>query len=414
MKQLVKLWERPSSDGKRFRYYLLYTDDEGKRRQKSLGHSDRRKAERQRAQLEHEFRAGVVGPESMRLREFMERSLATTGNQIRLSTQIEYRSAMEDFIDVVGDLDFCKIRQQDGELFRQTRLDRGDSPATVAKKLRGLKRMFQLAVEREHLDRNPLRYVKVPRSPGKRIRIYSEDECCRILKAASQIQKDSILEWDIMITLALTTAMRKSELLNLTWMDVDFKSRVVEVSPKEDALETWEWRIKDTDRRTLPLKDDVVQLLVSLQDRRPAGYPYVLVPPQRYDHIQKRLRAVGRWTFSHARTSVINNFDEWFGKILVAAAIRVGTFHDLRRTAITNWFYEGLNIFDVMRLAGHAKYETTYRFYLQVKDGLMDRARRATRYTVSQELLQKCCSRGFRKPNDEGQQTQVLAGPRLT
>ena len=92
MKQLVKLWERPSSDGKRFRYYLLYTDDEGKRRQKSLGHSDRRKAERQRAQLEHEFRAGVVGPESMRLREFMERSLATTGNQIRLSTQIEYLS----------------------------------------------------------------------------------------------------------------------------------------------------------------------------------------------------------------------------------------------------------------------------------------------------------------------------------
>ena len=25
-KPLVKLWERPSYDGKRFRYYLLYTD----------------------------------------------------------------------------------------------------------------------------------------------------------------------------------------------------------------------------------------------------------------------------------------------------------------------------------------------------------------------------------------------------
>ena len=38
--------------------------------------------------------------------------------------------------------------------------------------------------------------------------------------------------------------------------------------------------------------------------------------------------------------------------------------HDLRKTAITNWFYQGLNIYDVMRLAGHSKYETTYRFYL--------------------------------------------------
>jgi hypothetical protein len=28
-----------------------------------------------------------------------------------------------------------------------------------------------------------------------------------------------------------------------------------------------------------------------------------------------------------------------------------------------------------------------------VKDGLMDRARKATRHAVSPELLQKCCSR---------------------
>ena len=292
-----------------------------------------------------------------------------------------------------------------------SRLDRGDSPATVAKKLRGLKRMFQLAVEREHLDRNPLRYVKVPKSPGKRIRIYSEDECDRILRAASQVQKDSLLEWDIVITLALTTAMRKSELLNLTWADVDFASRVIEVSPKEDTADTWEWRIKDTDRRTLPLKDDVVQLLVNLQNRMSEGYPYVLVPPSRYDRIQKGLRARGMWTLCHARTSVINNFDEWFDRILAKAGVQGGTFHDFRRTAITDWFYHGLNIFDVMRLAGHSKYETTYRFYLQVKDGLMDRARRATSHAVSRELLQKCCNRGLWEPNEKGQQAQVLAGP---
>jgi len=405
MKQLVKLWERPSLDGKKFRYYLLYTDDEGKRRQKSLGHADRRKAERQRAQLEHELRAGVVEPDSMRLGEFMQRSLATTGNQIRRSTQIEYRSAMEDFIDVVGNMDFSKVRQQHGELFRQTWLDRGNSPATVAKKLRGLKRMFQLAVEREHLDKNPLRYVKVPKSTDKRIRVYSEDECDRILRAASQIQDDSILEWDVVITLALTTAMRKSELLNLIWTDIDFRSQIVEVSPKENTAETWEWRIKDTDRRSLPLKEDVIQLLVNLESRRSEGYPYVLVPPDRYDCIQNGLWAKGKWTLCHARTSVINNFKELFDKILAAAHVSTGTFHDLRRTAITNWFYEGLNIFDVMRLAGHSKYETTYRFYLQVKDGLMDRARGATRHTVSPELLQKCCSRGFRESKEEGQQT---------
>jgi len=60
--------------------------------------------------------------------------------------------------------------------------------------------------------------------------------------------------------------------------------------------------------------------------------------------------------------------------------------------AIPEWFYQGWNIFDVMRLAGHSKYETTCRFYLRVADGLMDRVRKATRRTVSSERLQKCCS----------------------
>ena len=393
MKQLVKLWERPSQDGTKFRYYLLYTDNDGKRKQKSLGHSDRRRAERQRAQFERKFRAGVVEPGSMRLSDFLEDSLVRTGDQIRHSTRIEYRSAMLDFIDVVGDIDVSKVRHQHGERFRQVSLDRGNRRATVAKKLREIKRMFQLGVEREQLDVNPLRYVKVPRSPAKRIRLYSEAECERILKAASQLQNDSVLAWDITITLALTTAMRKSELLNLTWADIDFESQQVEVSPKEDTPETWEWRIKDTDRRTLPLKEDVMRLLANLQDQRPEGYPYVLVPPRRYDLIQRQLRARGKWTLSHARTAVINNFKTMFDAILAGAHIKGGTFHDLRKTAITEWFYQGLNIFDVMRLAGHSKYETTYRFYLQVKDGLMDRARKATRHAVSPELLQKCCSR---------------------
>ena len=80
-KHPVRLWERPSYDGKRFRYYLLYKDEQGKRRQKSLGHADRRKAERQRAQFERKLVIGIVEPGSMKLRDFMEDSLKRTGDQ---------------------------------------------------------------------------------------------------------------------------------------------------------------------------------------------------------------------------------------------------------------------------------------------------------------------------------------------
>ncbi len=129
VKQLVRLWERPSHDGRRFRYYLLYTDEQGRRRQKSLGHADRRKAERQRGQFERKLVMGVVELGSMKLRDFVEDSLMKTGDQIRESTRKEYRSAMDDFIRVVGNIDYRRISLSDAEYYRQRCLDKGNSPA---------------------------------------------------------------------------------------------------------------------------------------------------------------------------------------------------------------------------------------------------------------------------------------------
>ena len=298
---------------------------------------------------------------------------------------------MEDFVAVLGNMDYQCVQQTHGEFFRQTCLDRGGSPATIAKKLRALKRFFCLAVQRKQLEENPLQYVKLPKVPKQRIKIYTPEEINRILRAASQFQNADVLEWDLMITLAITTGMRKSELLNMVWSDIDFGEMTIEVTPKKNTDETWEWKIKDTDRRFLPLKEDVSQLLINMQNRRPEGYPYVLVPPGRYDHIQRALRLKGKWTLSNARNKVINNFTKQFNKILAIAHVDKRTFHDIRKTAITDWFRQGLSEYNVMTLAGHANFETTHRFYLAVADDLIDRARQATTHQVSQELLQRCC-----------------------
>ena len=51
MKKLVRLWKRPSYDGHKYTYYLVYYDKDGRRKQKALGHADKRKAEKQCAQL---------------------------------------------------------------------------------------------------------------------------------------------------------------------------------------------------------------------------------------------------------------------------------------------------------------------------------------------------------------------------
>jgi len=334
MRQLVRLWERPSYDGKKFRYYLLYSDEQGRRRQKSLGHSDRRKAERQRAKLERYLRMGE--PTFMTLKEFMHDSLERTGGQIRESTHREYDGAMQDLIRVIGNTDYQKVTLRDAEFYRQSCLDRGNSRATVAKKLRHIKCVFEAAVKRRQLEENPLRYVKMPKCPEKEIKVYSDCECERLLKAAQEstekTNEHASLKWDLLILTALFTALRRGELLNCTWRDIDFKEQTIKVSPKENTAETWEWRIKDTDRRILPLTDELTRFLVDHQSGQPEGYPYVFVPPARYDYIQKELRGKNKRTYSDSRLKVINNFGRDFGKIRKRANVETGTFHDFRRT----------------------------------------------------------------------------------
>ena len=129
--------------------------------------------------------------------------------------------------------------------------------------------------------------------------------------------------------------MRKSELLNLTWRDIDFSKQLAEVNPKKNTKETWPWFIKDVDRRELPLTDDAVSMMACHQESQSEGYPYVFVPPARYRCIQQ-LRRKGRWTYSDSRLKVLNNFRERFQTFLRRANVSDKTFHDLRRTALSN------------------------------------------------------------------------------
>jgi integrase len=258
MRHLVRLWERPSYDGKKFRYYLLYTDERGRRRQKSLGHTDARKAERQRAQFERELRMGAVEPGSMKLSEFLEDSLRRTKGQVRENTLREYGSAMRHFIKATGDIDYLCVKHEHGERFVQACLDHGNTPATARKKIATLKRLFQMAIERGQLEENPFGHVRKPRVPKRRIRIYSDDECIRLIDAARRSQIGSPMRWDLLIVTALNTGLRRGELLNITWRDIDFERQVVEVAPKRDTDQTWEWHIKDTERRRVPLTGEVV------------------------------------------------------------------------------------------------------------------------------------------------------------
>jgi len=377
MKQLVRLRMRPSRDKKSFRYMLDYVDRDGRRRQISLGHTDKRRAERQRQEKELELRAHVVSPISMRLSDFFKDSLERTKAQVRTSTLKETAKAMADFIASVGDIDVQAVQYEHGERFIRYGFNQGNAPATIAKKIRHVKRVFRLAEERGQLDHHPLRKLKPPKYAKRKVHVFTEDECQRLCAAARQYEQNgSPVKWELLIRMCLATGMRRGELMNTTWRDIDFASQTIDVSPKTVRADTWEWHIKDTDRRTLPLTAEVVRMLAEHQNSQPQGCPYIFVPAARYEYVQD-LRRAGRWTVERGR-SPVPKFCHHFNRIRHQAGIETGTFHDLRRTCLSHWATHGLSLHEVKELAGHSQLETTERFYLAVRKDVLDRARTAS------------------------------------
>jgi site-specific recombinase XerD len=103
---------------------------------------------------------------------------------------------MRDFTECVGDIDVQDVRYEHGERFIQYCLRQNLSAGTITKKVKQLKRIFQLAEDRGQLDRHPLRRLKPPKAPRRKIRVFTDQECYGLRRSARQYEeKGSPVKW---------------------------------------------------------------------------------------------------------------------------------------------------------------------------------------------------------------------------
>ncbi len=116
---------------------------------------------------------------------------------------------------------------------------------------------------------------------------------------------------------------------------------------------------------------------------------------------------------SDSRQKPIPKVNQVFGKIPGHAGLKHGTFRDLRCTAISNWLAKRLSEFEVMKLAGHLNFSTTYRFYLRVRDDMIDRARKASTRATSPDLARIWHAPPSVSDAQKADRSNVLSVPRL-
>jgi integrase len=242
---------------------------------------------------------------------------------------------------------------------------RGDnepvSNATKRSRYRHIAAFFSWAVEQDLVDESPADDVQKPRVEEKKSAFLSPEDVKKILRtidAHREVQQgepgptahDKWLKH--MIRVAVGTGLRRGELLNLRWKDVDFESGSLIVRHRGD------FTAKNGRERVVSLVGDALDTLRSIADsRQPAAGDPVFIdadgdPP-------KPSRVTKRFKF-YVRKAKLEDREEL-------------SFHSCRHTTGSWLTMQGVPLRVISEILGHSSTSVTEK-YSHLKPGVMDEA----------------------------------------
>jgi len=259
-------------------------------------------------------------------------------------TQNRYRAILDNFKRFLkSHPHISKISQMDARLFedyKTFRFEEETSNKTINIELRTIRAMFALAKQWGYIKENPtdgVKFLKVRKDDKPRF--LSKEECKKLLAACSK------WEYPVFYTF-LYTGMRKSELLFLTWNDVDFTRGKIKIKAKEG------W-VPKTSEREIPINNGLKELLQGCRATRKS-----------------------EWVFCDERGQQIEN--NRLRKRLMSITKRCGfgdvtKLHTLRHTFASHLVMSSVDLPTVKKLMGHSDIQTTM-IYSHLADEHVDKA----------------------------------------
>ena len=228
---------------------------------------------------------------------------------------------------------------------------RGLSAQTALHVHRTLSQALGHAVRLGVLFKNPARQVKPPRPPSREIKILDKNEITTLLNAAKAVGLY------VPVLVAVTTGMRRGELLALRWCDIDPTAALLTVNQSLERIKG-KFGFKSpktkTSRRTITLPTITVQAL-----RRHL----------REQHEARLKLGLGRdprglvFARPDGQPMDADTLTKAFRRLVASAKVTPITFHGLRHTHISHLLMEGFHAKVVSERAGHAHVNITLGVY---------------------------------------------------
>ncbi|CAA9892799.1 conserved hypothetical protein [Candidatus Methylobacter favarea] len=217
-----------------------------------------------------------------------------------------------------------KCLRGDGE-GKSRETDKIRSSNTVLRLKAVLSSIFKYALRRGYLKDNPVDGIFIDATPNQ-IERFLDDRERKVLMASCQEST-----WDklyLVVLMAITTGMRKAEITNLRWTDINFDKGLAKLATSKN------------------------------------GSPRINPIPALALEELKKFRQVGNGLIFGSPNDAEKPFDfrvQWT-RAMQRAEIKNFRFHDLRHTAASYLVMNGASLHETAEILGHKSTQTTKRY----------------------------------------------------
>ena len=235
------------------------------------------------------------------------------------------------------------------------RTEKGFSPRNVHHHYRTLNMIFAYAVRQEVLLKNPMDKVDPPKLVRKEIDALSQEQATDFFREIH----DCPLDFRCLLTLLVTTGLRRGECVGLQWRDIDENSLLLRVQ-RNVTYTTKTGIVVNTpktakSRRPIPIMESTLRLLCLLREQRRRENPGVDISDSFIFHGEKGI-------FDPKDPNAVTRRVKRF---MTAHDLPDLSPHDLRHSCATLLLGSGADIKSVQEILGHTNANTTLNFYVR-------------------------------------------------
>lgn len=254
-------------------------------------------------------------------------------------TLSDARRLSSNLLKIIGDVPVISIQSDTVSHYIKKRQADGVSHSTINRELTALKRMLNLGTQTTPPKVNKIPRIPHLKEPPARKGFFEYDEYLA-LKATLPLHLRPV------VTMAYYTGMRKGEILNLKWEQVDFTERKITL---------YAGTTKNDEGRVIFISGDLLKTLQAQKELRDIKYPQC------------------EWVFFGKTGKKINKY---FRGVWLKACRKPGLegklFHDFRRTAVRNMKRAGVQDKTAMEISGHKTRAVFDRYDITDEEDLKD------------------------------------------